>query len=289
MSGALYEMIDISEHNVRGKKPIDWAAVKASGIRAVMIRIGWAGYDGRIAANNGLDSSLDKSVRDASAAGLDVGLYVYTYTKTPEAARIAARECVEIARRYPKMITFPIAFDVEETKLDCLTAQGKTGLAASIAAFCDEVMKQGYFSCWYTYTAFARQYLDLAALSAYELWIADYRKDERLLQSQLGRGYGMWQYLGDEGRCPGVDGACDRNYVYHDYAGQIKKAGLNGWKSEQTAAPPSKPVVTAPTVPEKQPAQTVARAEYDALLALYQAAKGKAEKYERILTILSEK
>lgn len=171
MRAPLCEAIDISEHNVRAGA-IDWAAVRASGVPAVMIRIGWAGYDGPIAGNNAIDDSFDASVRGAAAAGLDVGLYVYAYCRTPTAARIAARECVRIAQAYPGIITYPIAIDVEETGAKtghCLTGQGKAGLASTIAAFCDEAAAGGYYAAWYTYAAFAASYIDTAALAAYDL------------------------------------------------------------------------------------------------------------------------
>lgn len=222
------EIIDISEHNVR-RGAINWPAVKASGITGVIIRVGWAGYDGPIAGNNALDPSLDASIRGAHAAGLDVGLYVYAYTKTPAAAKIAARECVEIAKRYPGMINLPIAFDVEETALNCLIAQGREGLTDTVIAFLDEVQRLGYYGVWYTYTSFILQYLNAARLRNYDLWVADYRSNEALMQSQIGRSdYGMWQYIGDKGTCPGVIGPCDRNYCYKDYPAVIEKAGLNG-------------------------------------------------------------
>lgn len=230
----MIEVIDISEHNVRGKRAIDWTAVKSSGVSAVMIRLGWAGYDGKIAANNGIDSSFDESIKGASSAGLDIGLYVYSYTKNAESARVAARECVDIAKKYPGSINYPIAFDAEETKLDCLTAQGKTGLSNTIAAFCEEILSLGYFPCWYTYTSFIRQYIDLAPLAKYDLWIADYRMNEKLMQSQIGRKYTMWQYLGDEGKCDGIEGACDRNYVYVNYPIAIRVAGQNGFSNQSS-------------------------------------------------------
>lgn len=222
------EIIDISEHNVRCGA-INWSAVKASGVTGVMIRIGWAGYEGGIADNNAIDKSLDISISGAHTAGLDVGLYIYTYTKTPEAACIAAAECVEIAKRYPGIINLPIAFDVEEVKLNCLTSQGKSGLTNTVIAFMEEVKRLGYYAVYYTYTSFAMQYLDRARLAHYDLWVADYRGDEALMQSQLGRSdYGMWQYIGEKGTCAGITGACDRNYCYRDYPVVMAETGYNG-------------------------------------------------------------
>lgn len=228
------EVIDISEHNSRRGK-IDWQAVKASGISGVMMRIGWAGYDGGIMSNNALDKSLDANIKTAHSVGLNVGLYVYTYTKTPEAARLAAAECVQIAKQYPNMINMPIAFDVEETSLPCLIQQGKEGLTDTVIAFLDGVNANEYYASWYTYTSFARQWLNLQRLANRDLWIADYRKNEVVMQAQLGRrDYGMWQHTGDKGTCPGITGACDLNHCYKEYPELIANAGMNGLKPTNT-------------------------------------------------------
>lgn len=265
------EIIDISEHNVR-RGAINWPAVKASGITGVMIRIGWAGCEGPIAGNNALDQSLDASIRGAHAAGLDVGLYVYTYTKTPAAAKIAARECVEIAKRYPGIINLPIALDVEETALPCLIEQGKAGLTDTVIAFLDEVKRLGYYAVWYTYTAFAIQYLDRVRLADYDLWVADYRGDETLMQSQLGRSdYGLWQYLGDKGTCAGVTGPCDRNYCYRDYPAVIAAAGLNG--------------LVVSVEPDYKVLYEAEKAERERLQSKLATAQEKAHKFDRIMAI----
>ena len=270
----MLEIIDISEHNVR-RGAINWHAVKASGITGVMIRVGWAGYEGQIAANNAMDPSLTNSIRGARTAGLDVGLYVYAYTKTPAAAKIAAAECVGIAKHYPGMINLPIAFDVEETALPCLTEQGKSGLTDTVIAFLDEVGRLGYYAVWYTYTAFAIQYLDRTRLSPHDLWIADYRGNEGLMQSQLGRSdYGMWQYIGDKGVCAGVTGPCDRNYCYRDYPRLIAQAELNG--------------LTATAPPDYKALYEAERAECQRLQAALAAVRQKADKFDRMMEIARE-
>ena len=231
----LYEIIDVSEHNTRRAK-IDWEKVKASGVKGVMVRIGWAGYDGRIAGNNGLDDAFEQNIIGAYNAGLDVGLYVYSYTRDPAAARIAAEECIEIAKQFPQMITLPIAFDVEETNLSCLTMQGRDGLANTINAFCFAVEQLGYYPIVYTYTFFAVPYINMKMIANRDFWVADYRGNEELMRKQLGRDFGMWQYIGGDdpntgeigGRCDGVTGACDRNYVYVEYPVHIAKQFKNG-------------------------------------------------------------
>lgn len=218
------QVIDISEHNVR-RGAIDWQKVKASGVDGVMLRAGWAGYEGDIV----FDDSIDESITSAHAVGLDVGLYVYTYTKTPVAAHRAAGQVVELAKKHPGKITMPIAFDVEESHLPCLISQGKEGLTDTVIAFLFEIERLGYYGVFYTYTAFALTYLNMQRLISRDIWIADYRGDEAVMQRQLGRrDYGMWQYAGDNGRCDGVTGACNRSHCFIDYPLHIAKHMFNG-------------------------------------------------------------
>lgn len=221
----LYEIIDISEHN----GIVDWKKVKDSGIRGVMLRIGWAGYDGKIKDNNAIDKRFEENVKGAYEAGLDIGLYVYSYCMDIEAAIIAAKEVVEIAKRFPGIINMPIAYDVEETDLKCLINQGKYALSENVKAFCSTVENEGYYAMLYIYTAFAMSYLDMNMLKDLDLWIADYRNDEDLMIKELGRDdYKIWQYIGKYGECDGVNGPCDRDYVYCDYPLTIAKLFKNG-------------------------------------------------------------
>lgn len=190
-----------------------------------MLRAGWAGYDGDI----DFDENIEKNILDASRAGMEVGIYVYAYCKSPEAAHKAAGQVVGLAQRYTGMINLPIAFCVEETQLPCLILQGREKLTNTVIAFLFEVERLGWQSVFYTYTAFAITYLNMDRLKNRDLWIADYRKDADIMQRQLGRkDYGMWQYIGDSGECDGVIGSCNRSYCYRDYPVEIAKAFKNG-------------------------------------------------------------
>lgn len=212
--------IDISKWQTqRGK--IDFSQVKSSGNDFVIIRAGWAGYAGEIH----YDPHLDTVIRDAAATGLHVGLYVYSYNLNETSARITAREMVQFAQRYPGLIDYPLAFDAEETGDRCLINQGKSKLTDTVLAFCQEIKQLGYYPMWYTYSAFVQQYLDYDRLKDYDFWQADYRA------TRADYDCGIWQYIGDAGRCPGVVGACDNNYGYADYAALIRSQGWNGFQA----------------------------------------------------------
>ena len=152
--------IDLSEHNTRRAR-VDFNAVKQSGVNFAIVRAGWCGYEGEI----DVDDNLDRTIRDALEAGVDVGLYVYSYAKSDQAARVAARALVDVAKQYT--ITYPLVFDVEETRDPCLLSQGRIGLTSTIAAFCKEIQALGYYAMWYTYSAFVQQYLDQSRREPY--------------------------------------------------------------------------------------------------------------------------
>lgn len=202
--------IDVSSH--QGK--INWQAVKDSGIKFAMIRAGWSWYEGGM----NIDKTFYDNMQGAQAAGLDVGVYLYSYDKTPAAARIATKRLLEIIAPYK--LTYPIAFDIEDA---IHTQISKAQNTAICKAFMDEVEVAGYYGTLYTYTNFINSYLNKQELTKYDKWIADYRA-----KCGYDGPYGMWQYTGS-GSCPGVTGNCDLNECYKDYPAIIKKAGLNGW------------------------------------------------------------
>jgi GH25 family lysozyme M1 (1,4-beta-N-acetylmuramidase) len=229
------EGIDVSKH----QGLVNWPRVKAAGKDFVFIRLGWCGYDGAIQANNGLDSCFFENMKGALAAGLSVGVYVYSYAKTEAAAEIAAKETLQLVEPYA--IAYPIAFDIEDTQYATMSKSLNTAIAA---AFLSVVEQARYYALLYTYKSFAENYLDMGALSAYDVWIAQYASKN----TYAGK-YGIWQYAGDGGKCDGVDTSCDLNVAYKDYAAIIAAAGLN------------KPHTTPPTdQPTDQPDTTLEEA-----------------------------
>jgi GH25 family lysozyme M1 (1,4-beta-N-acetylmuramidase) len=220
--GIRIEGIDISAHN----GTVDFSRVKAAGKEFAFIRLGWAGWDGKIEANGGLDKCFHTNMAAAVSSGLHVGVYLYSYCKTPEAARIAAQETLELVKPYT--LTYPIAFDIEDTS-DTGTRYDQMSRANNseiVAAYLSTIQRGGYYPILYTYTAFAQSYLDMAALTEWDVWIAQYATAVTYPGD-----YSIWQYKGDVpgfvGSCPGVTGACDLNVSYKDYAALISASGLN--------------------------------------------------------------
>ena len=92
-------------------------------------------------------------------------------------------------------------------------------LSARVAEAAAQLEAWGLYAMVYTYTNFADTALDMAALAAYDLWIADYRG------TRPTRKHGMWQYT-SSGRVPGISGPVDLSHAYKDYAAIIQRAGL---------------------------------------------------------------
>lgn len=209
--------IDVSKH----QGTIDWSKVKAAGKKFVFVRVGWCGYDGRIQANGGLDPTFKANVEGALAAGLQVGIYVYSYAKTISAAIIAAKETLSLVKPYK--LEYPIAFDIEDA---IYTAMKKEDNTAIVKAFLSEIEKANYYGLLYTYKSFAESNLNMADLAAYDVWIAQYAD-----KCTFAGKYGIWQYKGNVpgymGSCDGINTTVDLNQASKDYAGIIQSKGLN--------------------------------------------------------------
>ena len=94
-------------------------------------------------------------------------------------------------------------------------------LSALVRLYAAEIERWGLYAMVYTYTNFADTALDMDALAAYDLWIADYRSKRPT------RKHGMWQHT-DKGSVPGMKNGVDLSHAYKDYPGILKRAGLYG-------------------------------------------------------------
>ena len=92
-------------------------------------------------------------------------------------------------------------------------------LAARVAEAAAQLEAWNLYAMVYTYTNFADTALAMDALTAYDLWLADYRGKCPT------RPHGMWQYT-SKGRVAGIDGPVDLSHAYKDYPAIIQRAGL---------------------------------------------------------------
>ncbi|MGY6262322.1 GH25 family lysozyme [Faecalibacterium duncaniae] len=203
-------ILDVSRWQGR----IDWDKVKAAGlVSGVMIRAMGNSKEGK-PSKPYIDPFFARNYAECQRLGIPVGGYYYTCATTPQqtAAELAALR----AALADKNFQLPIVVDAEDPKLRSLTP---AKLSARVAEAAAQLEAWGLYAMVYTYTNFADTALDMAALAAYDLWIADYRG------TRPTRKHGMWQYT-SSGTIPGVSGPVDLSVAYKDYAGIIQRAGL---------------------------------------------------------------
>ena len=168
--------IDVSKH--QGK--IDWPQVAASGVRFAILR---AGY-GNTAAQ--ADQYFAANYAGATAAGLKVGAYWYSYASGPDDAAREAAACLQVLAG--RGLDLPLFFDQEYEP--AILAQTTAGRTACVQRFCAAVLETK---------------LDMAALAGLPVWVAQYAA-----ACTYAGPYVLWQ-TGSSGRVPGISGPVDTN------------------------------------------------------------------------------
>ena len=97
-------------------------------------------------------------------------------------------------------------------------------LAARVAEAAAQLEAWNLYAMVYTYTNFADTALAMDALTAYDLWLADYRGKCPT------RPHGMWQYT-SKGRVAGIDGPVDLSDAAKDYPAICKRTGLGTFQA----------------------------------------------------------
>lgn len=193
--------IDVSKHN--GK--IDWNAVKSSGVDYVIIR---CAYRGSSTGALITDPNFHTNIKGATAAGLKVGIYVFSQAVNEVEAVKEASLAVSLAQGYK--LTYPIFIDTEASggRADKIDTATRT---AVVNAFCQTVKNAGYKTGIYASKAWYEQKLNMGSLGGYTIWLAQYAA----APTYSGK-YHMWQYS-SKGTISGINGKVDLNLSYLGY------------------------------------------------------------------------
>ena len=212
--GPPYRYIDVSRY----QGLIDWAQVAAAGYKGAMLKTVSTNYKlSKRADGLYIDPTFETNYRNARAAGLDVGVYYYTYA-TSEAMADAELALVRKAV-YGKELTMPLAVDVEENKLKPMSTLDLTNLTAYAL---EQVEKMGFYAQLYTYTHYSNMELDMGRLaSRWDVWLSDTTGHT----PAVGYHYNAHQHT-SKGRVPGISGNVDLNVTEIDYPRIIRKKGL---------------------------------------------------------------
>ena len=212
--------IDVS----RWQGTINWNAVKASGIKFVMIKACGLEY-----GEEGIyvDKNFTKNIEGALAAGLQVGVYAFSDVITETDTINLANKVTELVKGYK--ITYPIVFDFEGSSLT--PAVSKTDLTNLAIKFCDIVKGAGYTPMVYANTNYFKNKYNVSDLSSkYKIWLAIYYQPQYYGETYDGHWYAsdiypqvnypfqMWQYT-SQGRVNGISGNVDLSVAFFSYSG----------------------------------------------------------------------
>lgn len=195
--------IDVSEW----QKEIDWEKVKADGIQYAFIRVGYRG-SGQGTLNE--DTYFKQNIEGALAAGINVGVYIFSQAITQKEAHAEANYVLERIKNYD--VTFPVVLDYEFTNDSGRLEQAKLSKnkATNIClAFCETVKDAGYTPMVYANPDMLNHYLNAETISEqYLIWLANYTT-----QTGYTGKFDYWQYSSN-GSVDGIEGRVDMNFFY---------------------------------------------------------------------------
>ncbi|WP_231129458.1 GH25 family lysozyme [Bifidobacterium choloepi] len=204
------KVIDVS----KWQGTIDWAAVKAAGIDAAIIRVGYC---------NNLDSTFVENVKNAEAAGVPFGIYLYSYADTTALAKLEATFVADELDEYVTSLRLPIFYDIENwsswTDDDGVVHSYPTSASAFqsiVSTFTSTLAARGYDNVeLYTYLSFANSYLNTTSLESKIGWIAQYNTTLSYTYPNYDGGRG-WQYT-SSATVDGISGNVDMS-AFDEYA-----------------------------------------------------------------------
>lgn len=171
-----------------------------------MVRSGY-GRGGK----NQIDDKFKDNIIGAQKAGLDVGVYHYSYAESVNDAIVEAEFCLSIINGYK--LTYPVAFDIEDNSMKNLSKRELTDICK---AFCNKIEQEGYYASIYANVDWLNNYLySDELLNRYDLWLAQWDTQTPSFDC------GIWQYSSN-GSVNGINSKVDLNIAYKDYPSIIK-------------------------------------------------------------------
>ena len=188
-----YKVIDVSDW----QGEIDWKKVKADGVVGAIIRY---------ADGNTLDKRFAENMKNAKAAGLHVGSYIFSRAKTKAEAEKEAIRLFNACKPYaPDM---PLYIDLEVASL--------AKYADVVAqAFLNKMKSLGGRGGVYANLNWWNNYLaeTVKNYSSNPFWIAQYNDT---MDYRPASAMGMWQYT-SSGSVDGISGKVDKDKCYVAY------------------------------------------------------------------------
>lgn len=208
---------------------VDYAALKSGKILGYPVKFAMI----RAAYGTNIDKHFLQHVRGCLAAGLYVGVYLFSTAKNAAQAKAEAEWLISTikANKLDGKITYPIAYDLE---MESQYKLGKAVCTAMCKAFMDTIAAHNYQPMLYTNVNWICCHLNFDELKDYPLWLAAYISEAKV--KKYITKYDMWQHsvaghkyydVQGVGAVPGIIGQCDCNWGYTGFAAHIRKEGKN--------------------------------------------------------------
>lgn len=187
---------------------IDWNAVADDGIDFAIIRVGLRGYG--TSGNIYEDDNARRNLKNAAAAGLNVGVYFYSQAISTEEALEEAEFVLDIIKDYK--IDAPVVFDWENEpgigmRTDNLDGNTLTDCAV---VFCERIKQACYIPAVYFNLTDAYVRYNLDKIKDYVFWYAQHKGEA----PKFYYAYSIWQYS-DSGEVDGIKGNVDLNICFN--------------------------------------------------------------------------
>ena len=202
INNVLFRGIDVS----RWQGDINWSQVAADDVSFVMLGT---------RSKGAVDPYFHRNIQQASAAGVKVGVYIYSLAMTPEMAVEEANFVLNLIHDYP--VSDPVAFDMEDSTQGTLS---KDELAAIANAFCGRISEAGYYPVIYANDNWLANKLDMSKMN-YPVWVARYSA-KPAYQNPV-----MWQAT-STGAVNGISGNVDIDFQFKDFTSVIP---ANTWRT----------------------------------------------------------
>lgn len=228
--GSIGKLIDVSKWD--GK--INWSKVKAAGINYAIIRCGFG--ENKTSQD---DAYFSYNVRQARAAGVKIGVYIYSYAYNTSKAESEANHVLRLLNSEglsSAKLALPVYYDLEEqagTSKPCVKADGSkhyvsnATLGKMAAAFAAKITKAGYKMGVYANKSWWNNFLTASQFNnaSWSKWVAQYYYASGKLCSYKGN-YDIWQYS-STGRVNGISTYVDMNYLYKNFDSSILTASVD--------------------------------------------------------------
>lgn len=219
---------------------INWSKVKKSGVDFAFLRCGRSDAD---SGSHYKDSTFATNMKNAFAAGVNVGVYYWSEATTTTEAKSEAAYVVSMLKAYKVKVTMPVVMDYEFASGYRSTAAynkwvkaygvtyARNRIASNAKAFMDVVYAAGYTPVLYSYRSmvdgssrkFNMSFVNTG--SKYQFWLAQYSTNN----SYAGK-MNFWQYS-SEGSVSGISGDVDRNFWYYNNAAEVTRTGTTSIKT----------------------------------------------------------